>query len=73
MRNEEILTKMLDDIILDKATTRVTYDEMMIGTGLSRQTICDILNPNKRRRSRFDTIIKVMNYFEKVKLEREGK
>ena len=73
MSKEKILTDMLDQIIIDKATSRVTYDEMMEGTGLSRQTICDILNPNKRKRSRFDTIIKVINYFEELKLEKEGK
>jgi len=73
MSNEKILTEMLNNMILDKATLRVTYDEMVEGTGLSRQTVADVLNPNKRYRSRFDTIIKMLNYFEKIKLEKEGK
>ena len=67
MSKEKILTDMLDQIIIDKATSRVTYDEIMESTGLSRQTVCDILNPNKRKRSRFDTIIKVINYFDELK------
>ena len=73
MINEQILTDMLNNMIVTKASLRVTYDEMVEGTGLSRQTVADVLNPNKRYRSRFDTIVKMLNYFEKVKLEKEGR
>ena len=70
---EKDLIQILDNIILDKALLRVNYKEITSETGLSSKTISDILNPHKRCNAKIDTVLKMIKYFDKLKLEREGK
>lgn len=57
---------ILDEIIIERKRKNISYDEIVNGAKISRPTLSNILNPNKRNLVKVGNVLKVIDYIENV-------
>ena len=60
---------ILDEIIIERKRKNISYDDIVNGAKISRPTLSNILNPNKRSLVKIGNVLKVMDYIESVGVE----
>ena len=60
---------ILDEIIIERKRKNISYDEIVNGAKISRPTLSNILNPNKRNLVKVGNVLKVIDYIESVEVK----
>ena len=66
---KESFESILDKIIIERRRKKISYDDIVNGAKISRPTLSNILNPNKRNLVKVGNVLKVINYIEKMEIK----
>jgi predicted transcriptional regulator len=66
---KESFESILDKIIIERRRRKISYDDIVEGAKISRPTLSNILNPNKRNLVKVGNVLKVIDYIESVEVK----